>query len=395
MPVRIVMPRLGDFMTEGMIAKLFKSPGEQVDRGQVIAEIETEKLNYDLEATDSGIFHPIVSEGDLVPVDELIGYLLAADEEIPDEGQEKVDNQVTGRVLSAPPEHSKSRATSDIIPSTPGARKLAIALDVDINQVTATGPRGRVVESDVRSFADKQQGTQEEYQETPSGIPDPIEVVALKGMRKAIAGHMKNSLSNSAQLSFNIELDIGKIQKLKKQATETSGRTISITHVLIKACAEALQRVPKLNSMLVNDKILYFKDINIGVAVALSDGLIVPVVKNVEEKDMFNLCEATDELVNKARKGELAPDDLKGGTFTISVLGMVDGFTPILNAGQSGILGVGRSIDKPVVKKGEIVICEMMTFSLTVDHQVIDGAIAANFLRRFRQIIESPGILFK
>ena len=121
----------------------------------------------------------------------------------------------------------------------------------------------------------------------------------------------------------------------------------------------------------------------------------MPVVKNVEEKDIFNVCETTDDLVEKARKGQLSLADVKGGTFTISVLGMVDGFTPILNAGQSGILGVGRSIEKPVVKKGEIIICEMMTFSLTVDHQVVDGAIAANFLRRLRQMIESPGILFK
>ncbi len=394
MPVRIVMPRLGDFMTEGVIAKLFKSPGELVDRGQVIAEIETEKLNYDLEATDSGIFQPIVSEGDLVPVDDLIGYLLADNEEIPDESQQITYHQVPDKVLSTISRGSRVSATSNVVPSTPGARKLAVALGVDINQITATGPRGRVIEADVRTFAGKQ-GSLEEYQNSPKGTPEPIEIMTLKGMRKTIAGHMMNSLSNSAQLSFNIEVDIGQVQRLKKQATETSGRTISITHVLIKACAEALQRVPKLNSMLVNDKILYFNDINIGVAVALADGLIVPVVKNVEEKDIFNVCETTDDLVEKARKGQLSLADVKGGTFTISVLGMVDGFTPILNAGQSGILGVGRSIEKPVVKKGEIIICEMMTFSLTVDHQVVDGAIAANFLRRLRQMIESPGILFK
>jgi pyruvate dehydrogenase E2 component (dihydrolipoamide acetyltransferase) len=214
-------------------------------------------------------------------------------------------------------------------------------------------------------------------------------------MRKAIADHMRSSISSTAQLSFFLEVDVTEVTRLRREGSKDSDVTLTTAHVLMKACAETLRRHPEHNTILSGDSILYFDEINIGIAVALSDGLIVPVVARVDQKDVSQIAGEVQELTSKAAKGTLQPDDLAGGTFTISVLGSVDGFTPILNQGQNAILGAGRSVEKPVIRNGEIVIREMMTLSLTVDHQAIDGAVVASFLRRLQRTIERPAALFK
>ena len=178
-----------------------------------------------------------------------------------------------------------------------------------------------------------------------------------------------------------------------REASEGSA-TIGLAHVLVKACAAALGRVPAMNTVLHDGAILYFDVANIGLAVALNDGLIVPVIKDAGSMSISEIALESGRLADAAREGNLAPDDTAGGTFTISVLGSVDGFTPILNAGQTAILGAGRSVEKPVVRDGQIAVREMMTLSLTVDHQVIDGAVAASFMRRLQQSLERPAALF-
>jgi pyruvate dehydrogenase E2 component (dihydrolipoamide acetyltransferase) len=214
-------------------------------------------------------------------------------------------------------------------------------------------------------------------------------------MRKSIAGHMHDSLQRTAQLSYFLELDVTEAQRLRREASREGDSGVTLADVFIKAVAETLKRVPALNSVLVGDDVHYFDQVNISVAVALEEGLIVPVIRDVGELDIAAISVATDELAGKARDGKLSPDDVVGGTFTISVLGTVDGFTPILNAPQSAILGVGRGVQKPVVKGGEVVVREMLTVSLTADHQVIDGAVAASFLRRLQAMIERPAPLFR
>ena len=227
----------------------------------------------------------------------------------------------------------------------------------------------------------------------PRGLPAPSKSVPVSGMRKAIAGHMRTSLSSTAQLSFLLEVDVTEAQRLRREASEGNA-TIGIAHVLVKACAGALSRVPAMNTVLHDGAILYFDVANIGLAVALNDGLIVPVIKDAGSMSISEIALESGRLADAARDGKLAPDDTAGGTFTISVLGSVDGFTPILNAGQTAILGAGRSVEKPVVRDGQIAVREMMTLSLTVDHQVIDGAVAASFMRRLQQSIERPAALF-
>ena len=390
MAVEIVMPKLGMVMSEGTVARWAKMAGETVSRGELIAEIETEKINYELEATGSGLFHPLVSEGAVVPVDALLGYLLADGEAVPEAKPKPSAAQAPRR--ARPRRAAPGRAAGEGVRSTPGARRLAAKLGVDLSGVTPTGPGGRVVEADVRAFEAQQK--EAAAPALPPGLPEPSETTALAGMRKSIAGHMKGSLAGTAQLSFFLELDVTDAQALRKEAS-SGGATIGIAHVIMKACAGALASNPQLNTVLSGDAVLRFDRVDMGVAVSLKEGLIVPVVRGVEGKSIQALADETADLAEKARRGALSPDEVAGGTFTISVLGSVDGFTPILNAGQSAILGVGRSLEKPVVRKGEVVVREMMTVSLTVDHQVIDGAVAASFLRRLQQLIERPAPLFK
>jgi pyruvate dehydrogenase E2 component (dihydrolipoamide acetyltransferase) len=385
----IVMPKLGDFMIEGIVAKWARSDGEAVKQGEVITEIESEKLNYDLEAASNGILHIVASAGSTVPVDGIMGYLLADGEAPPEMAAPTPAAAVPAAAPPAPrPANAPApRAAGAPVPSTPGARRLAAKLGVDLSEVTPSGPRGRVTEADVRTRAEEQGAA--------SGLPQPSRTEPLAGIRKSIADHMRGSLARTAQLSFFLELDVTDAQSARKEASADGGVTIAMAHVLTKACAESLKRNPDLNSLLSDGSVQYFDQVNIGVAVALKEGLIVPVLKQAGAKSISEIALETNELADKARDGKLQPDDMAGGTFTISVLGAVDGFTPILNAGQSAILGVGRSVDKPVVVNGDIVVREMMTVSLTVDHQVIDGAVAAGFLRRLKQLVERPAGLFK
>ncbi len=443
MATPIVMPRLGDFMTEGTVISLAKTQGDEVNQGEVIAEIETEKLNYDLESVAGGIFHPVVDAGATVAVDGLIGYVLEAGEDVPspeipsttatarsarrgspgrrsargrgDGGDTarstpgarrlaanlNVDlSRVTptgpgGRIVEADVRafDEQQKAAPAVTPSTPGARRLAASLNIDLSQVTPTGPRGRIVEADVRAFADSQAA--EQAPAMPPGLPEPSRSEPLSGMRRGIAQHMTESLRSTAQISYFLEVDVTEAQRLRREKSGESDTVITIAHALIKACAETLKRIPIMNVVLANGAIHYFDQINIGVAVALDDGLIVPVLRDVGSMDIYQISAATHEMAIKAREGTLSPDDVLGGTFTISVLGVVDGFTPILNRPQSAILGVGRSVQKPVVARGEIVVREMMTLSLTADHQVIDGAVAANFMRRLQAMVERPAALFR
>ena len=393
MAITIVMPRLGDFMTEGIVAGWSKKAGEFVQRDEVIAEIESEKVTYALEAVGEGIFHPIVDEGGTAGVDEPIAYLLAEGEAPPEDKKDTGKGEVAA---SAPQQATKAplkQATGEVVPSTPGARRLASRLNVDISQVTPSGPRGRVVETDVQAFAD-QQKVADPAPSLPKGVPEPSEVVPLAGMRKAIAENMRNSLASTAQLSFFIEIDITDAQKIRNDLSKDPDKVVTLPHVLIKACAVVLEEVPALNTVLSEGNLLHFGQINMGVAVALEEGLVVPVLQDVGKMDILQISNSTHELAVKAREGKIAPDELVGGTFTISVLGTVDGFTPILNPGQSAILGAGRPIEKPVVKDGQIVIREMITLSLTADHQIIDGAVAARFLQRLQEELESPQALF-
>ena len=205
---------------------------------------------------------------------------------------------------------------------------------------------------------------------------------------------MRASLGSTAQLSFFLEVDVTEAQRRRREASAGGGARITFADVVMMACARALERVPALNSRLAGDVVHRFAGVNIGLAVAMDDGVVVPVVTGVQAMAIDDLARTTRDLVLRARAQRLRPDELTGGTFSLSVIGQVDGFTPILNDGQTAILGVGRSASKPAVKDGELVVRELSTMSLSVDHQVVDGAHAAAFMRRLQQALERPEGLF-
>ncbi|MFL2763579.1 MAG: dihydrolipoamide acetyltransferase family protein [Dehalococcoidia bacterium] len=393
MSTPIIMPRLGDFMTEGVITKIYKSSGDFVKQGEIIVEIETEKINYDLESIEEGIFYTDTNIGDTILVDDIIGYLLLEGESLPEintKTNKYQDDSISQKNHNEIDTSIKPEEQNKIIPSTPSARKLAKKMNVDLSLITPTGPSGRISEQDVENHITQNNST-DITPIKPSRIED------ITGIRKSIADHMLKSISTTAQLSYFLEIDVTEAQRIRRLKSKSLTKPISLGNVIIKASAKALKKNIKLNSIVNNksNEILYFDQINIGFAVALDNGLIVPVINDADQKNIFEINSEVIELANRARANKLDPKEVTGGTFTVSILGTVDGFTPILNKGQSAILGLGRTLKKPVVKNNEIVIREMATISLTADHQSIDGADAAKFLRNIQQIIESPKTIFE
>lgn len=402
MATPIVMPKLGMVMTEGKVSKWRRAHGDEVKQGEVIAEIETEKLNYELEATEEGILHAFAQEGDTVAVYGIMGYLLAKGEAAPAAPPPQSATAASPGGQPTPVmrrEPVAASASGGEVSSTPGARKLAAKLGVDISQVKGTGPRGRIVEADVQAAHDQPKATPSRpvaaAPAIPPGLPTTSKTVPMMGMRKGIADHMRSSIQSTAQLTFTLELDTTELAKRRKEASRAAGTALTNPHLIIKACALALKRVPELNTVLAGDRILYFDDVNIAVAVALPEGLIVPVIRKVQEKSVFDIAKEAHDLGGRARAGKLTPDEVLGGTFTVSVIPTVDTFTPILNKGQSAILGVGGAKNKPLAVDGQVAIRETVTLSLTVDHQTVDGAVAANFMRALQEYIEQPDPLFK
>ena len=397
MATAIRMPQLGMIMTEGTLAKWHKGPGSTVRQGEPLAEITTEKISYELESPESGIFHPVVNEGDVVPIEELIAHILKEGEPVPEPPAPKASGPTDSSERSAPVRAARAQAGGEVR-AAPSARKLAAKLGIDIASVPPARPGGRIVEADVRAYAESQttppSDGADEKAGLPPGLPVPSRVEPLAGMRKAIADNMRRSVSNAAQLSFHMDVDMTEVTSARREHSKGSDVSLSAADIIMKACAEALLKNPQLNTILVGGKVYYFDQVNVGLAVALDGGLVVPVIRNVQDKSVSRLAAERKDLSQRARDGKLTADEMTGGTFTLTVLGTVDGFTPLLNPGQSAILGVGRVGKKPVVSGGEIVVREMASFSLTVDHQVVDGAPASAFLRRLKQLLEHPDGLF-
>ena len=395
MATAIRMPQLGMIMTEGTLAKWHKEPGATVKQGDPLAEITTEKISYELEAPDSGIFHPVVNEGDVIPIEELIAHILREGESVPKAPAPKPAVVSQAAPAASVPRTTRAQSGADVR-AAPSARKLAAKLGIDISQVPPARPGGRIVEADVKAYAETRASAPAKAEESglPPGLPEPSEVEPLAGIRKAIANNMRRSVSNAAQLSFHIEVDMTEATALRKERSKGEEISLSAADIIMKACADALLKNPRLNTVLSDGKVHYFDQVNMGLAVALNDGLLVPVIRNAESKSLTQLAAERKDLSERARSSKLRADELTGGTFSLTVLGTVDGFTPLLYPGQSAILGVGRIAKRPVVIGDEIVVRETATLSLTVDHQVVDGAPASAFLRRVKQLLEHPQQLF-
>jgi pyruvate dehydrogenase E2 component (dihydrolipoamide acetyltransferase) len=437
--VNVKMPKWGMTMKQGKVSKWFKKEGDSVEKGEALFEVETEKITNKVEAPASGIlFQIVVSEGMTVPVGAIIGVIAEPGEQ-PEriEGLEVAEAvevaQASAEVL-APASAEKPRERK-FVPATPAARRLAKEMGIDLALVQGTGPEGRVKEADVVKYHEERPpppkitplaqkiatqagldvstitGTGDAGKITKEDVEraleirtreeeeKPIQSIPFSGMRKTIADNMYASLQNTAQLSSFTEVDVTEMVEfldlVREEYKKDETVRISFTDIIILATCRALKRFPMMNSALVGDEILLFDAVHMGIAVALPEGLIVPVLRDADQKGLLQIARESRELARKAREGTLNVDEVTGGTFTISNLSMfeVDGFTPILRPPETGILGIGRLKEKPAVYKREIAIRSMMFLSLTWDHRIIDGAPANAFLETVARYLQHPTLI--
>jgi len=404
----IAIPKLGMSMTEATLVEWKVKEGDQVEKGDIVLLIETEKTQWEVEASVSGFVHILVEEDVKAPVGRVVGLIAETKEELEalqKEPAREIFTTVT-EVTEVPPVEAAPPAAVRAeegrrLRISPVARKMAEEHMIDITTITGTGPDGRIVREDIeKAIEAKKRGVPVVEAYEGKGVKTTI---PLRRMRRAIAEHMHRSLSVAAQLTAMGEIDMTELIKRRNalvEQEEAIGARITYTDIFVLAIAKALKENPIVNSSLIENEIKIWEDINIGVAVALEEGgeggLIVPVVRNADQKSLLEINREVRALVEKARVGKLMPDDVSGGTFTLTNLGAFGGGwgfgTPIINQPQSAILGTGAITDRPVVRQGQIVIRPIMTYSFTFDHRVVDGAPAGIFMAQVTQLLENPDL---
>ena len=381
----IAMPKLGLSMKTGTVGKWLKKEGDTVKKGEAIVEVMTEKITNKVEAPADGTLLKIVSQkGAKLPVGGLMGVIGEAGEDITAALSSAGAPAEAGAAAAAPAPGGKVKIS-------PAARKLAEENGIDYSRITGTGPEGRITREDVENAIANGVG--------PADDREALEVQPYEGMRKAIGDNMANSWAIAPKVTHMVDVDMTGMLALRKSVNEglSDKEKVSVTALLIKAIARAIEIKPRVNSILDGDQVKTLKEINIGMAVALDDGLIVPPIKNANTKKLSEVNKEVKDLAKRGRKNKLNPDEMVGSTFTITNVGAynsVDHFTPIINQPEVAILGIGRTIEKPVVVNGQIVIRPMMGLSLAFDHRVVDGAPAAEYLAVLIDLIEHPHKIF-
>ena len=401
MATRIDMPQLGLTMEKGTILQWLKAEGETVDKGQPVVLIQTEKVEYEVEAPAAGtLLKVIAAEGTELPVGGLMGIVGQPGESLTALlGAAPAPAAQAGAAAPAPaaapaavqaPVAAPERAPGERVKISPVARKLAQEHGLDINTITPTGPEGRIVREDVeRAIAARKAAPAA----APAAVPESI---PLAGIRKVIFDRMGQSWREVARVTMFADADMTEMVRLRQaQGAEWERRfgvKPSYSDLIHLAVARALREEPRINCRLDGQAVRIRREINLAFAVDLGEGLVAAVIRDADRKSLGDLTRAARDLADRARAGRLNPDDMADGTFTVSNLGGlgVEGFTPIVNQPQAGILGVGRIMDKPVVLNGGIHIRSMVTLSLVFDHRLIDGAPAAKFLAKVKALLEQP-----
>ena len=405
----ISMPRLSDTMEEGTVASWFKKVGDDVEEGEILAEIETDKATMEFESFYSGtLLHVGLSEGDSAKVDSLLAIIGPSGTDISQHlsgnfDKTKVDNNQKSDIISEENPEIKEVAVkevsskisenpvSDRIFISPLAKKLAKDKNIDISSIKGTGENGRIIKSDIENY--KEPAFQAATQTTlaTEDVHD-FKEVGHSQMRKVIAKRLAESKFSAPHYYLNVELDMSETIAFRKQCNTIPDTKISFNDIIIKACAVALRNNPSVNSQWFDDRIRYNNFVNIGVAVGVDDGLIVPVLKNADKMSIAEISSSVKELAGLGRDKKLTPEMMQGSTFTISNLGMfgIESFTSIINPPNSVILSVGAIVQKPVVKEGEIVVGNTMKLTLACDHRVVDGLTGSKFLQALKPLIENP-----
>ena len=404
MPIEVLMPALSPTMKSGAIRKWYKSEGESVKSGDVIADIETDKAVMEFEYTDEdGILGKILfAEGSKnVAVNELIA-LIAVDEQdlqkvhsyqksnvVPED--EPVKSQVEQKALNT--NNSGLVDTHKRIKISPLAKKIASDLSIDISSVQGTGPYGRIIKADILDAANNKKG-----KEDIVGLPKDSanSFTEISSMRRVIAERLVHSKQTIPHFYISTDCSVDDLLKLRLEINlENPDTKVTVNDFIIKAVAMSIKKFPEINVSWSDDKIIVFSSIDVSVAVSLDDGLITPIINNADKKSLLDISGEVKTLVNKAKSGKLKPEEFQGGSFTVSNLGMfgIKEFNAIVNPPQSCIMAVGCSEKRAVVVNDQICVSNIMTVTLSVDHRVIDGVLAAKFLNCFKSYLEKPFLM--
>ena len=401
----IRMPKMSDTMEEGVIAEWLKKVGDEVKSGDVLAEVETDKATMELESYDDGVLlHIGVKNGDSVPVNGVIAIIgdkgedvddilknlnsTPNEEKVEDISEEKKETKSEETVIEKTNDNDRKR-----IKVSPLAKKLASDKGVNLSEVSGSGDGGRIVKSDIENFSGSIDSIDEKTVELPKIYSkESFEEIPVTQMRKTISKRLSESKFSSPHFYLTMEIDMENCINGRKKINESSERKISFNDIILKAVAVSLRKHPMVNSSLLDDKIRLNHHIHIGVAVAVDDGLLVPVIRFADNKSLSHISMEVKDLATKAKQKQLQPSDWEGNTFTISNLGMfgIDEFTAIINPNDSCILAVGGIKNTPVIKNGEIVPGNIMKVTLSCDHRIVDGATGSAFLNTLKELIEDP-----
>jgi pyruvate dehydrogenase E2 component (dihydrolipoyllysine-residue acetyltransferase) len=411
MPIEILMPALSPTMTEGNLSKWNVKEGDKVSPGDVIAEIETDKATMEVESIDEGVVGKIlVAEGTQnVPINTLIAVLLEEGESADSikDMESKSVAPAKGEAAVVVKEEKPTQLdmktnvnTGEREFATPLAKRIAADKGIDLKSIQGSGPHGRIVKDDVLNFnfgatmSTKAQNFVGRHSEEFRKVPNT-------NIRKVIASRLIESKTTIPHFYLSIECNIDKLMKIRAEMNaatnpESPAYKLSVNDFIIKAIAMGLRDVPEANSSWTDEAILLYNNVDVSVAVAIDGGLITPIVRNADQKSLSVISNEMKDLAKRAREGKLAPEEFQGGGFSVSNLGMygIKKFEAIVNPPQGAILSVGAGEKRPIVVGDEIKIANMVWFSLSCDHRVIDGAVGANFLRAFRSYIENPVLTF-
>ena len=434
----IQMPKLSDTMTEGTLVAWKKKKGDKVSAGDVIAEIETDKATMEWESPEDGTLTEIyVQEGGKVEVGEKIAFIGAEGEAAPQEETKKEpepkakeetkapaktkEQEETEKPApaekeepeTAPPQESRESKAAEKKPAprtessgearikaSPIARRLAAEQGVDLSTVKGTGPDGRVTESDVRAAMKSKGGPPQAKVAAPRIPAGEGSRISLTGMRKIIAERLVESKGPVPHFYLNIEIDAGPLMtaraELKSAGEKSDSSKITVNDFVLKAAVEAAVKVPKANASFDGDAIVQYNDVNLGIAVALEDGLVTPVIRAAQGKSLREISEAVKDLAHRARNKRMKPEEFQGGTFTVSNLGSygIDSFSAIINPPQGFILSIGAIVKKAVIDDCDAIVAgQRMSIGMSCDHRVIDGALGAEYLKELRHLLENPTLL--
>jgi pyruvate dehydrogenase E2 component (dihydrolipoamide acetyltransferase) len=415
MATNILMPALSPTMTEGTLARWLKHEGDRISAGDVIAEIETDKATMEVEAVDEGVLGKIlVPDGTAgVKVNDPIAVLVedgkASAPTPPAPSPKPAAAPAPAAAAPAHAPHANGHADGERIFASPLARRMAQQAGIDLHVLTGTGPGGRIVRADIEAFqkpaaaapvapAPMQAATPMPAPLPRAPITAPHDLVPLNGVKRVTARRLTEAKQTIPHFYVTIDVELDALLKLRSELNAKSPKDgpgafkLSVNDLLIKASAVALRRVPRVNASWSDDGIIQYHDVDISVAVSIPDGLITPIVRQADRKGLAAISNEAKSLIDRARAGKLKPEEFQGGSFSISNMGMygVREFAAIINPPQAAILAVAAGEQRPVVRAGALAIATVMTCTISVDHRVIDGALAAEWLAAFKSIVEDP-----